>query len=131
MATPRRTQKQIAAKYHANLDYYKKIHPGRLARFMVSFLAISLGLAAIIVYHRRGNERFFNPGKLSANHAALVGKCTSCHDKSFLIGGHLTLVKFQEVLSDRFRHGIAFDPIDKNCEACHLKKDKRTYAFHE
>ena len=48
MATPRRTQKQIAEEYQGNLGYFSKVHLGRLARFMVSFLAISVGLAAII-----------------------------------------------------------------------------------
>ena len=131
MDTPRRTQKQIAAKYLGNLDFFKRIQPGRLARFLVSFFAISIGLAVIIAYQRRGDERFFNPGKLSRNHAALVSNCASCHDKSSLTENQLTPIKFREVLSDRFHHGIAFDPIDKNCAACHLKQDKRIYDFHE
>jgi hypothetical protein len=131
MATPRETQKQIAEKYKRNLAYYNKIHLWRLARFTLSFLTLSLGLAVVVLYQRHGDERFFNPGKLSSNHAALVDKCASCHDKSLLTGGQLTRIKFQEVLSDRFHHGIAFDPIDKNCEVCHLKEDKRTYSFHE
>ena len=59
MATPRRTQKQIGEKYQGNLGYFSKIHLGRSARFLISFLAVSAGLAAIIVYQRRGNERFF------------------------------------------------------------------------
>ena len=131
MATPRRTQKQIAEQYKGNLDFFKRIQPWRLARFLVSFLAISAGLAAIIAYQRRGDERFFNPGKLSTSHAALVDNCASCHDKSLISGRRLTPNEFQEVLSDRFQHGVAFDPIDKNCEACHFQRDKRTFAFHE
>ena len=131
MATPRRTQKQIAEQYKGNLDFFKRIQPWRLARFLVSFLAISAGLAAIIAYQRRGDERFFNPGKLSTSHAALVDNCASCHDKSLISGRRLTPDEFQEVLSDRFQHGVAFDPIDKNCEACHFQRDKRTFAFHE
>jgi Class III cytochrome C family len=122
MATPRRSQKQISEKYQGNLRYYNKIHFGRLARVAVSLLAISAGIAAIIVYQKRGHERFFNPGKLSTSHAALADGCASCHDKSSLTLGRL---------SDRFHHGVAFDPIDKNCEACHLKREKRTFAFHQ
>ncbi|MGH8094567.1 MAG: hypothetical protein ACREIF_14030 [Chthoniobacterales bacterium] len=131
MARPRKTQKEIAAEYQGNLGYYNKAHLWRLARFMVSFLAISAGLAAIIAYERRGSGRFFNPGALSTGHAALVDNCASCHDKSWLTGGELTQTKFQETLNDRFRHGVAFDSIDQNCEACHLNRDKRTHAFHE
>ena len=131
MATPRKTQKEISGQYRGNLGYFSRIHLGRSARFLVSFFAVSIGLAVMINFHRRGNEKFFNPGPLSASHAALVNNCASCHDKVTLTDGRLTPIKFQEVLSDRFHQGIAFDPIDKNCEACHLEKDKRTFAFHE
>ena len=128
---PRKSQKQISEKYQGNLRFYDKIQFGRLARFMVSFFAICAGLAAIIVYQKRGNETFFNPGKLSTSHAALAEGCASCHDKSTLSSRSLTPSEFQQALSDRFHHGVAFDPIDKNCQACHLEKDKRTYTFHQ
>ena len=48
MATPGRTQKQIAERYKGNLGYYKRKHPWRVARFIVSFLALVGGLAVII-----------------------------------------------------------------------------------
>ena len=121
MATPRRSQKQISEKYQGNLRYYGKFHLWRTARFLVSFFAVCAGLAAIIVYQKRGDERFFNPGKLSTSHAALVDGCASCHEKSTLVDRRLTPAKFQQVLDDRFHHGVAFEPIDKNCEACHLQ----------
>lgn len=131
MAAPRKSQKQIAGQYQGNLAYFKRLQPRRLARFLVTFFAVSIGLAAIIVYHRRGDERFFNPGPLSTSHAALVHNCASCHDKSSLPVEGQTPVKVQHVLRDRFEHGLAFEPIDKNCAACHLKQDRRTYAFHQ
>jgi hypothetical protein len=131
MARPRRTQKQISEKYQGNLDLYKRIQHWPLARFLVSFFTISIGLAAIIAFQRRGDERFFNPGKLSRAHAALVNDCASCHDDSFVKDSRVTPIKLQEALKDRIRHGIAFEPIDKNCEACHLAQDRRTYAIHE
>ena len=130
MAIPRRTQKEISERYQGNLRFYDRIHLWRLSRFLVSFFAICAGLAAIIVYQRRGNETFFNPGKLSTSHAALVDGCASCHDKASLSRSALTSARFQGLLSDRFHRGVSFDSIDKNCEACHLQRDKRTYAFH-
>ena len=130
MAIPRRTQKQISERYQGNLRYYDRIHLWRLSRFLVSFFAICAGLAAIIVYQRRGNETFFNPGKLSTSHATLVDGCASCHDKASLSRSALTSSRFQSLLSDRFHRGVSFDAIDKNCEACHVQRDKRTYAFH-
>ena len=60
MATPGRTQKQIADRYKGNLGYYKKKHPWRVARWCVSFLAISGGIAGIIAFYERGNEEFFD-----------------------------------------------------------------------
>ena len=130
MAIPRRTQKEISERYQGNLRYYDRIHLWRLSRFLVSFFAICAGLAAIIVYQRRGNETFFNPGKLSTSHAALVDGCASCHDKASLSRSALTPARFQGLLSDRFHRGVSFDSIDKNCATCHLQRDNRTFAFH-
>jgi hypothetical protein len=61
----------------------------------------------------------------------LTDDCASCHDKSSLKSAELTQINLQKTLSDRFHQGVAFDRIDKNCEACHLKKDKRIFDFHE
>src|SRR2546423_1086034 len=122
----RKTQKEIAEKYEGSLDYYSKIHGGKLARFLVCLLGLAVALAAIITFQKRGNETFFNPGPLSRAHAGLVNDCAKCHDKSLLAGGQLTEAKFKEVLSERFRKGIAFEPIDKRCETCHT-----AHTFHE
>lgn len=131
MDTPQGSQKQISKRYWGNLKYYAKTHFGRLTRFLVTFLAIAAGIAAIIAFQRRGNERFFNPGPLSASHAILADNCASCHDKSAGEIPRLSPVKFQHVLSDRFHNGIDFTPIDKNCASCHFKQNKRVYDFHE
>jgi hypothetical protein len=121
MAAPRRTQKQIAERYKGNLGYYNRLHPWRRARAWVGLLAISGALAGIIVFQMRGRETFFNAGKISANHAGFADNCASCHDKSLITGGALTLTKFKQVLSDRFRQGVAFEPIDRKCETCHTQ----------
>ena len=52
MATPARTQKQIAERYKGNLGYYKRKHPWRVARFCVSFLALAGGVAGILIYQK-------------------------------------------------------------------------------
>lgn len=126
MAAPRRTQKQIAERYKGNLGYYKRKHLWRRARYCVSFLAIVGGIAGIAFFQRHGREKFFNAGPLSRNHAAFGDNCEKCHDKSLMISGTLTVQKFREVVRDRFRNGIAFEPIDRRCETCH-----RLHAFHE
>jgi hypothetical protein len=134
MADPRRTQKQIAERYKGNLGYYKKLHPWRRARLLVSSLTILGGLLALCFFYKRAPEKFFNPGALSSHHAALPQSCDDCHDKTLITGGRLTSEKFKEVVHDSFRRGVAFERtggIDKKCEDCHLQRSGRPYTFHQ
>ena len=126
MAAPRRTQKQIAERYKGNLGYYNKKHPWRRARRWVSFLAIAGGITGIVLFRIYGHEKFFNAGPISSNHAAFGDDCASCHDKSLMTGGALTVQKFREVVQERFRNGIAFESIDQRCETCH-----QLHGFHQ
>jgi len=126
MATPSRTQKQIAERYKGNLGYYRKVHPWRRARRLVTVISIIGGLIAIWIYQTRGRESFFSAGKISAEHAGFGDNCASCHDKSLAAGGPLTPKKFRDMVKERFRNGIAFEPIDKKCETCHTH-----HNFHE
>jgi hypothetical protein len=125
MAKPGRTQKQIAERYKGNLGYYNRLHPWRRWRLIVSLLTILAGLVAIWLFQKRGHETFFNAGKISSSHAAFADDCAKCHDKS-LLGGALTPEKFTAVVRERFRNGVAFDPIDRKCETCHQQ-----HTFHE
>lgn len=140
MATPGRTQKQIAERYKGNLGYYKRKHPWRVARFIVSFLALAGGLATIIAYQNRifrkqASEEFFSSGRISSHHAKYEQDCAQCHDKNAAMGNELTFAKFKSVLKDRFHHGIDFKSIDLRCEACHEKNPpfgtKKEYDLHE
>jgi len=140
MATSGRTQKQIAERYKGNLGYYKRKHPWRVARFVVSFLALAGGLAAIFVYQNRifrkqANEEFFSAGRISSHHAKYEQDCAQCHDRNAAMGADLTFAKFKSVLQDRFHHGIDFKSIDLRCEACHEKNPpfgtKKEYDLHE
>ena len=134
MDRPGRTQKQIAERYKGNLGYYNKLHAWRRARLMVSLFFFIGGLTAIWVFYKRTPEKFFNPGPLSAHHAALPNNCNDCHDKSLITGGRLTSEKFKETIRDSFRNGVASNRIqliDKKCEACHFKLSGRVHTFHE
>lgn len=140
MATPGRTQKQIAARYKDNLGYYKRKHPWRVARFIVSFLALAGGLAAIIAYQdrifrRQASEEFFSSGKISSQHAKYEQDCAACHDKNAAMGNDLTLAKFKSVIKDRFHHGLDFKSIDVKCQDCHDKNPPfgtaKKYDLHE
>src|SRR2546425_11097325 len=120
MAKPGRTQKQIAERYKGNLGYYRKLHPWRRMRFVVSLLSIFGGLLAIFLFRNYGHETFFNAGKISDNHARFETKCDSCHDQGAATG------TFRETLRDRFGRGVEFAAIDRKCESCH-----RQHTFHE
>ncbi|MEP6699648.1 MAG: hypothetical protein ABJB09_07965, partial [Verrucomicrobiota bacterium] len=91
MATPGRTQKQIAERYKGNLGYYKRKHPWRVARFCATFVAIVGGIEGIFLFQKYGREDFFNAGKISSNHATIAQDCAQCHDKSAAVGHDLTL----------------------------------------
>jgi hypothetical protein len=140
MATPGRTQKQIAERYKGNLGYYKRKHPWRVARFTVSFLALAGGVAGIIAYQnlifqRKVSEEFFSAGRISSHHAKLEQDCAQCHDKNAAMGNDLTFAKFKSVVKDRFHHGIDFKSIDHKCETCHEQNPpfgtKKEYDLHE
>lgn len=120
MPKPGRTQKQIAERYKGNLGYYRRLHPWRRARLIVTLLSILGGLVAIFLFQKHGRETFFNAGKLSANHAALIDNCASCHEQ------RVPPTNLRTTLRDRFHNGVAFDAIDRKCETCHQQ-----HAFHE
>jgi hypothetical protein len=127
MATPGRTQKQIAERYKGDLGYSRRKHSWRVARFIATFVAIVVGIAAIILYQKlisqkRVSEEFFSSGAISSNHATLQEGCAGCHGKSAAAGNDLTRAKFQSDLTDRFHHGIDFASIDHNCQDCHEGK---------
>jgi hypothetical protein len=130
MAAPRRTQKQIAERYKANLGYYRKKHPWRRARFWTSFVALAAGIAGIVAFENRGRKTFFNPGPISSSHARFANDCKQCH-RAATDEPNLTPAQFKTTLGKRFRHGLVFESIDRNCEACHLKEGGRTHTFHE
>ncbi|PZR72384.1 MAG: hypothetical protein DLM73_13350 [Chthoniobacterales bacterium] len=135
MATPGRTQKQIAERYKGNLGYYKRKHPWRVARFCASFLALAGGVAGVVLFQRHGNEEFFNSGVISSGHATIAKDCAQCHDKSAAAGNDLTLAKFSGVVKDRFHRGVDFRSIDLRCQDCHEKHPPfglpKKYDLHE
>jgi hypothetical protein len=126
MATPGRTQKQIAERYKGNLGYYKRKHPWRVARWCASLLAIVGGIAGIILFQKHGNEEFFSSGEISRPHAGFTQDCAQCHDKGAVLGEKVTLAKFHSVVRDRFHRGIDFSAIDLKCEKCHQQ-----HSLHE
>src|SRR5437868_13667273 len=113
MASPRKSQKQLTDKYKDNLDHYNRKQWWRRAVIWTSVLAVLASVAAIRLFYNRGREKFFNPGEISRHHAAFGNDCEKCHDKFAISTGQLTVVKVRQTVNDRFRPGIAFEPIDR------------------
>jgi hypothetical protein len=135
MATPGRTQKQIAERYKGNLGYYKRKHPWRVARWCASFVAIAGGLAAIFLFQKSGTEQFFNSGTISSGHETIARDCVQCHDKGAALQKDFTFAKFKNIVSDRFHRGLEFTSIDRKCQDCHEKHPPfgapKKYDLHE
>jgi hypothetical protein len=152
MITPRRTQKQIAARFQDNLTEYLKKERVRRALFWVTLVTIGGGAFAVWYYYKSTPEKFFNPGPVSSHHLNITpamigdvpsqdlnksgssGNCDACHDKSLIMGGRLTSRRFTQVVRDSFREGAASDriqKIDNRCETCHFKLSGRAHTFHE
>src|SRR5437667_12563705 len=89
MPKPGRTQKQIAERYKGNLGYYRRLHPWRRTRLIVSLITICGGLLAIFLFPRCGQETFFNAGKIATAHAKFANDCAKCHDNA-AVGGTVT-----------------------------------------
>jgi len=86
MPKPGRTQKQIAERYKGNLGYYRRLHPWRRTRLIVSLFTIFGGLVAIGLFQKQGRETFFNAGKISTSHAKFADDCAQCHDRDAVTG---------------------------------------------
>jgi Cytochrome c7 and related cytochrome c len=152
MITPRRSQKQIAARFQDNLTQYLKKERVRRALFWITLITIAGGVFAVWSYYKRTPEKFFNPGPVSSHHLnitrAMIGdvpseelnrrgssrNCDACHDKSLITGGQLTSRKFTQVIRDSFRAGTAsgrIEKIEERCETCHFKLSGHAHTFHE
>ena len=79
MAQPQRTQKSIAERFKGNLDYYKKAHYLRRAKFLVTLGVVVVGLAAMAVWHFFGSEKFYSSGSITRSHAQFASDCSKCH----------------------------------------------------
>jgi hypothetical protein len=119
MADQRRTQKQISLRYKGNLRYYRRIHAWRFARFAASAIAIVGGIIAVLIYERRGPEKFFIAGPISSVHANFGNDCGKCHEATFIGRDSVTPERFSQVIRDRFQRGVPVEQLDRKCEVCH------------
>src|SRR5437763_14932812 len=121
MDDKRRTQKQISQRYQGALGYYGRVHAWRLLRFAASAVAIIGGIAAILIYQRRGPEKFFSVGPISAVHASFGEDCSKCHVGTYSSHESLSLPQIAELLQNRVQHVIPLSPLDAQCQTCHTQ----------
>lgn len=121
MADPERTQKEISTRYHGNIAYRGRIHPWRLARIIVTALAIIGGIVGAVWYQRHGRQDFFNPGTIARPHQKFANDCEKCHQKP-----PPDVASASATVARRFHGHADLQSIDRNCEQCHQQ-----HALHE
>jgi hypothetical protein len=72
-----RTTKKLAQRI--DLDYFKRPHPLRHWRFLLSVGFPALAVVWLVWYGIRGDRRVYSAGSLSSAHAVLTKQCAACH----------------------------------------------------
>ncbi len=97
MARSKLTTKKLAQRI--DLSYFKRPHPFRRLRFVLSVCAPLIAVLWLAWYAMARNNRVYSSGTMSRPHAVLTQKCSACHVK--------------EANSFSARAG------DAACESCH------------
>ena len=92
-----RTTKKLAQRI--DLNYFKRQHPLRHWRFLLSVACPALSLVWLAWYGIRSDRRVYSAGRLSSAHAVLTKQCAACH---------VTQAGF-------FSEKVA----DQKCQSCH------------
>ncbi|MFN4243496.1 MAG: cytochrome c3 family protein [Tepidisphaerales bacterium] len=74
----RRDQKTLAGRIDPT--YYRRPHPMRTVRGLLSFFALAATVFAVTFLSWPGDARLHNPGALTASHAFIQHDCRACHD---------------------------------------------------
>jgi hypothetical protein len=73
------TTKKLAQRI--DLNYFKRSHPFRRLRFILSVSVPILALVWLGWFALTRNDRVYSSGKMSPSHAVLTESCSSCHVK--------------------------------------------------
>jgi hypothetical protein len=79
LARAKLTTKKLAQRI--DLNYFKRSHPFRRLRFILSVGVPALALIWLAWFAINRNNRVYSSGKMSASHAVLAERCSSCHVK--------------------------------------------------
>lgn len=73
-----RTQKSVSRRI--DLSYFKRAHPLRTRRKILTFVVGAIAIAFVTFFSLGGDGRLHNPGQLTAAHASFQHDCRACHD---------------------------------------------------
>jgi hypothetical protein len=114
----RLTTKKLAQRI--DLNYFKRPHPLRRWRTVLSVFVPALALVFVAWAALRGNDRVYSSGKMSAGHAVLTARCSECHVKEAGV--------FSSKASDNACRACHDGPIHHanqvftpNCSSCHIE----------
>lgn len=101
-----------------DLNYFKRSHPFRRLRFILSLTVPILALVWLGWFAITRNDRVYSSGKMSASHAVLSESCSSCHVKEAGVFSSKTSDGACETCHDGPIHHAnqVFTP---NCATCH------------
>src|SRR5712691_136573 len=108
MGTGRYTTKGRAKRIQ--LDYFKRLHPFRRWKLILSVAAPLLAALALAGFALRGNQRIYNSGPVSTAHAMFGAQCGHCHVPAAGLAG---------------AGGFLLRPSDQSCSACHAEHQGR------
>jgi mono/diheme cytochrome c family protein len=127
MADQRYTAKSRAKRIE--LQYFKRLHPFRRWKLILSIAAPLVAAAALLAYAARGDQRIYMSGPVSTAHAMFATQCSECHRPSGaaattagMPGGGAFFVKVSDKGCLRCHDGAvhhdtqAFTP---SCASCH------------
>ena len=117
------------------LDYFKRPHPFRSAKLLLSIALPLVAAGWLIVAAVRGDQRLYSSGPVSAAHTMFGARCGDCHAAAAgaAAAGFTPRAAFFVPVSDRtcsvchegpVHHGSqAFTPA---CSSCHFEHKSRT-----
>ena len=89
------------------LDYFKRPHPFRRAKLLLSIALPALAAVVVLAYAVRKDHRMYNSGPVSTAHAMFGARCEHCHAPAPTAAGATP-------------SGAFFVPVaDRTCSVCH------------
>ncbi|HXD97983.1 MAG TPA: hypothetical protein VN646_15655 [Candidatus Acidoferrum sp.] len=117
MAPPSRYSTKIRAKRIA-LQYFKRLHPFRRWKLILSIAAPVLAAVWVVVAAGRGDQRLYLGGPVSTAHAMFESDCRLCHGPGPAPGAPVTQASLAATAAAA-PSGFFLTVADNACTSCH------------